>query len=108
MEKLPMWNGTDLESLCPGSSPPIQLRDDIPLDEAFELQIDDLKDELQVKNKVLEDTIKEKEALEVEKAELGDMMAVMSDELNKSNAAVSVKSLSLSIGLGLSSVVVMM
>ena len=30
-EKLPMWNGTDLNLLCPGSSTPIQIRDDIPL-----------------------------------------------------------------------------
>jgi hypothetical protein len=30
-EKLPMWNGTDLNQLCPGSSAPIQIRDDIPL-----------------------------------------------------------------------------
>ena len=30
-EKLPTWNGTDLNQLCPGSSTPIQIRDDIPL-----------------------------------------------------------------------------
>ncbi len=30
-EKLPTWNGTDLNLLCPGSSTPIQIRDDIPL-----------------------------------------------------------------------------
>jgi len=30
-EKLPIWNGTDLNELCPGSSVPIQIRDDIPL-----------------------------------------------------------------------------
>ena len=30
-EKLPTWNGTDLNLLCPGSSIPIQIRDDIPL-----------------------------------------------------------------------------
>ena len=27
----PTWNGTDLNQLCPGSSTPIQIRDDIPL-----------------------------------------------------------------------------
>jgi len=109
MEKLPMWNGTDLDELCPGSSTPIQLRDDIPLDEAFELQIGELQDELDEKNKVLQDTIKEKEALEVEKAELGEMMTVMTDELNEPNAAVSMDDLHLmSIGLGLLGFIVMM
>ena len=98
-----------MDELCPGSSSPIQLSDDIPLDEAFELQIGELQDELDEKNKVLQDTIKEKEALEVEKAELGEMMTVMSDELNESNAAVSMDDLHLmSIGLGLLGFFVMM
>ena len=29
--KLPVWNGTDLDVLCPGSNVDIQIRDDIPL-----------------------------------------------------------------------------
>lgn len=28
--KLPIWNGTNLEEFCPGSSIPIQIRDDLP------------------------------------------------------------------------------
>ncbi len=31
-KKLPTWNGTDLNLLCPGSSTPIQICDDIPVD----------------------------------------------------------------------------
>ncbi|KAL7536151.1 hypothetical protein ACHAWF_005376 [Thalassiosira exigua] len=30
-EKLPVWNGTDLNEFCPGSNVDIQIRDDIPL-----------------------------------------------------------------------------
>mmetsp|Transcript_17633 Transcript_17633/g.51336 ORF Transcript_17633/g.51336 Transcript_17633/m.51336 type:complete len:469 (-) Transcript_17633:414-1820(-) len=30
-EKLPTWNGTNLDEFCPGSSSGIQIRDDIPL-----------------------------------------------------------------------------
>lgn len=29
--QLPIWNGTDLEKFCPGSSIPIQIRDDLPV-----------------------------------------------------------------------------
>jgi hypothetical protein len=28
--QLPIWNGTDLEEFCPGSSTPIQIREDLP------------------------------------------------------------------------------
>lgn len=30
-ENLPIWNGTDLNEICPGSSVPIQIREDVPL-----------------------------------------------------------------------------
>lgn len=30
-EKLPIWNGNNLDEFCPGSSTPLQIRDDIPL-----------------------------------------------------------------------------
>ncbi len=30
-EKLPIWNGNNLDEFCPGSSVPIQIRDDTPL-----------------------------------------------------------------------------
>ena len=106
MEKLPMWNGTDLDELCPGSSSPIQLRDDIPLDEAFELQIGELQDELDEKNKVLQDTIKKRKLW---KSRRQSSVTVMTDELNEPNAAVSMDDLRLmSIGLGLLGFIVMM
>ena len=30
-EKLPIWDGINLDEFCPGSSTPLQIRDDIPL-----------------------------------------------------------------------------
>lgn len=80
--KLPMWNGTDLDTFCPGSNKDIQIRDDIPLRtiEEAEVEIQQLEDQVTKAQKDAEKKEEKIEELEEEVERLGEMMVGIQGE----------------------------
>ena len=79
-DSLPMWNGTNLNDLCPGSNTGVQLREDIPLASSEELAAQ--VEKLAAEKVILEDTVNDANVKVSDLKQVNEALEVIVDDVS--------------------------